>query len=1131
MTCEELYEPAVTSYIREWGTFLLRFQYGDITNMSAGQLHTEVASRKRMLRQLEETTPPDFTFDISAAIDKTFASKRAQHEKLIEDAKRNAEAKRERRRAEQREKERAATEAAESSINVLVEKQRRLQDYQDKIAEATLHYGINPSELELDVDSMSREEIEVLLDTALDACKYLGDSKLRTKLLEWCAPVEGVPRSYTVICVLLAITVASPLVLVALFSYMFWNTAHVYRQVEGLRIADKLMYHVNLSKYATVPADKRVGTLDFSDIDSELEEQLAELERNSPENEITALQDDINLKYEQISDAYETATSTVRQKYEKALVDCRVKLEEAEAALKAALSEIKPFGSVQCPSFVMNRNYTLGASKGVFDVTYPQPIQNVLFLDKSKEMLQFMKLMFSNAILSVRPRQLKCTVYDPEGLGAEFATFMSQDTQDYINVVTDEFETHLKGLRAYSQNNLRILDQLDIDTYNREAEALGKITLEYRLFVVLSGVDKIQENKNLSEFLQFSARTGVMFWIVSPTPVNGCVVYAKPFQGIEEPYPVTSAVFTRTMRTYVEAMTTMKDGGIHYKSSFADKYIPEKDWWSEHTDKGIKLNIGLQDGDPEKGYAIELGDGNVHGLCVGTTGAGKSVFNNQLIVSLITRYAPEALELILVDFKNVEFSALTNPTTHISRIPHARIIAGTKDGEYAISIFNYLIDEMERRTALFNELGLKDIKSYNKTQRTKGTPENCLPRVLLIIDEFQVMFTEVDPKSVDVIQDRIRSLAKLARFCGCHMLFTSQSMKGTMPKDILDQFTLRLALRCSSDASNDILGSDAAAKIKSKYGYIYSNTSGGETQDTTRLWRTPNIETDLLNEYLDKVEAKCAEVGSLHHRAYFYNESELVTSDDMSGWVQAHAEVLEKEDRVFVMGARTEFSLKTSPVNFKLQRRDNEHLFLFAFESVDFHNLCMTVINNILADSRATLLLNCADPDTYRILEVEKWYNKDYLELAAPMPDPADWLTFLEELVNARKDKDPSEYGPLYFMAIRWDKQNKLGRDESYTISDRWAALLQEAASVDVHIILCAQDQTSPLVRKLTAYNHLVCARCSEEASYRILDSARASKLPSELGFAIYVYGMETQKFKIYQHTFTQKAESRDLAF
>lgn len=1151
MTYEELYKPALTAYTQKWEAYFSQFKIQDYKGMNIIQMRDELDARKTQLAKLEAEKPSNFEFNLSEALSQKFQKSSEIYAQAVAGVHKKYE---KARLHLQQQHDKAVADAemvAENSVSDLTKKYDKLLTYKDKVADVILRYGIKPSTIVIDEDSLSKAEMEALIDTALSACKFLGEDKTRAWLKKLYAPPEdGGPniRRSTAITVLAAGFFLAPVGLACLFWYMYGHTASVYKNVEALRIADKLMYGINFSKFRDAPKYEEIPDVDYSELEAEEQKELERLAEGDPAKAQAAVQQEINKYHSKIAEDFRSATNHVMGKYDSLLRIYREGIKSLQKIVDDYIANMKTFGSVCSKSYAMNTQFTLGKQRGTLDVKYDIGLKNIVFADRSPEMMLFIKLMLSNAMLSVRPKQLSCTIYDPEGLGADFATFMSQDTADYISVATNDFNKNLDALREYSQRNLRTLDQQDINSYNKVAEESGIVALEYRLLIIVSGVDKALENKILTEFMQFSARTGAMVWLVAPQAIKGCTFYQKPFEGVQEPYPMSLALFNQVMNTYVDAFKNLKDSGILYKQSFGDKYLPEENWWKENTDKGIKLNFGLQDGDPSKGYSIELGDANVHALCVGATGAGKSAFNNQLIASLITRYPPSALELVMIDFKNIEFGSLVDKKTHISRIPHAKIIAGTKDGEYAISVFDYLMGEMERRTRLFDAASVKKIEDYNKKMRIAGTPEKCLPRTLLLIDEFQVMFTEVDEKSVDIIQKRIRSLSKLARFCGCHMLFTSQSMKGTMPKDILDQFSLRIALRCSSDTSQEIIGSPIAAHIKSKFGYLYTNTNAGETQDSTKMWRTPFLpdedlfdtekRNNLIKEgklpagsvcILDAVCQMAKERHEVHRNAYFYDENELYPDSKMKQWMAEHENVISKEERLLILGERTGFSLNTAPVNFKLKRTDGENILFYAFEEIDFNNLCMTLIDNILADKRAQLIINCADPDLFNILAVEEWYNPDLLGIARPMTDVSEWLETLSDMIESRKEMDPSEYGPLYFMCLRWDKQLGICVDESYRLVDQWKSILTNGPSVDVHILFGAQLYKPVQSNLMSLYNHTICAKGPEEAAYKFQNIGKASKLPDSLGFALYQYGANMQKFKIYQHTFTRKAESREL--
>lgn len=1150
-TYEQLYKPAIDAYVQKWETFLNKFSLHDANQMNILQMREELRLRKSHLAELEANPPPQFTFDLQAAVAERFQQARTSYEKAVSDTKRMYVQQREQLSLQHDQAIEAAEAAAEGSADVLIQKHNQLLSYKDKVADAVVRYNIKPSELSLDTNSLTRAEMEALLDSSLKACKCLGEDGVREKLKKFCAPPDDDrdTRIHMALTLLIAMFFLAPVFLVGMFGYMFFNTARVYRSIEALRVADKLMYEADFARYKNAPDYDSIPDVDFSEIDAQEAAALESMENANPEKQQQELQLEVNVNSSKIGGDFRAATSRIVPRYRGVVNAYKEGVASLEKMIQEYMDKQKAFGSTFSESYVLDTQFVLGQKDSVVDVKYDMGLRNIVFKERTPQMLQFMKLLFSNMLLNVRPKQFYCTIYDPEGLGADFATFLSQDTANYFTVETKDLNRCLDAQRAYSQHNLRILDELDINTFNQDAAQKGMVTLEYKLLIILSGAGNVKENRVLTEFMQFSARTGAFMWLVNPDPIPECTFYKAPFDGVADPYPLSSTVFNTAMQTFEEGLKKLKDPGIDYLGSFANKYIPREKWWTENTDKGIKLNMGLQDGDPAKGFDLYLGDAPVHGVCVGGTGAGKSVFNNQLIASLILRYPPSALELLLVDFKNVEFVNLTDKQTHLSRIPHAKVVAGTKDGEYALSIFDYLTKEMDRRTALFDKMDVKKLKDYNEKMRVAGTPERALPRILIIIDEFQVMFTEVDPKSVDVIQARIRSVAKLGRSFGVHMLFTSQSMKGTMPKDVMDQFSLRVALRCSSDASSDVLGSPIASKIKQQYGYLYTNTAGGETQDSTKLWRTPNIPDEVLYDreklerkkaegkypadmecLLDIVGKMAQERGEIDHHAYFYNDTEFFPDTKLLAWLDEHKELVKQEERLCVLGERTGFSLKTSPVNFKFKKADGENLLLYGFEAVDFNNLCMTVVDNIRANEEATLLLNCADPDLFNVLGVESWYNPDYLDVARPMSDVSEWIDMLEGLIEQRRASE-GDYKPLYFLALRWDKQLGICIDENYKLTDRWKRVLTLGPSVDVHVVLAVQQDKPVSSGWMGVINHTICSKGPDTAGFKFQDTGKCSKLPDDLGYALYKYGSSLQKFKIYQHTFAQKAESRELDF
>ena len=1154
MTYVDFYKSDLADYTQKWTTYYGKFKFGSTEGMDILALRRELAKRKQHLEALKKTQPGRPNIDVEGNVEETFQPQIRAHQRSLQQLQQDLTAKKQGADTAHQAKIDGAVAASNASVDKLSTLYDELCTYRDSLSAAILRYNIKPSDMSIDLDSMTREEMEALVASCIESCKYITNSKSRNFLkLLYEAPkdlTDNDERGYYILAVAVAFLLAAPVILCGMFGYMFYNTGRIFKHVDGLRIADTLMYGINFDKYKDDPHLDEIGDVDYSELEDAYNQSVAALEEKDPAKAMEAAMNDIKANWNKVSADIEGAYRNIYQLWTSTVNALDADVAALQKQVDDYMSKLKPFGSECNMSAVMDTNYILGKAEGVIDMKYDVGLTNIIFAQRTPEMIEFARHMLANMLLSVRPKNLIIDIYDPQRLGQDFATFLDDSTKDHVKVTTDNWSNVLKAAREYSTTNLRILDQRSINEFNAEAESKGMVTLDYQLYLIATPDENLYKDKVFMEFLRNSARSGVIFWMFGETPVENCKFYKQPWEGVQFPYPTNSTVCNTAVTTYVNAYNTLKDSGIDYFKAFADKYIPRSKWWSENTDKGIKINIGLEGGDPAKGYALELGDANVHGLCVGATGAGKSVFNNQMIASLITRYPPSTLELILIDFKNIEFVNLTNKQTHYSRIPHARIVAGTKDGEYAISVFDYLMEEMERRTKLFSTADAKKLEDFNKKMRADGREKECVPRVLLIIDEFQVMFTEVEPKAVTIIQDRIRSLAKLARFCGCHMLFTSQSMAGTMSQDIKDQFSLRIALRCAADTSTSIIGSPAASKVKSKFGYCYSNTNAGQTQDSTKMWRTPFMPDEDFYDTIGRQKkiaagkmpagSKCVldEIADMlaqrpderDRHAYFYDEDEKYPYTVFNAWQQKNKAIVEANSRLFVLGERTGFSLKNSPNHFIMKPADGENLIMYAFESIDMQNLIMTMRDNIAADPTATLLCNCADPDAFHVLELDRWYNPDFLEQARPMTDPADWLDMLDEIIWDRKENGLNGRGPLYFMAIRWDKQNGIYRNENYKTQGRWESLLMEGPSVDVHFIMCTQLYKEVPAKHVGMFNHVISALGPDDASIKFLGNSKASKLPKDLGFGIYRYGQDEQKFKIYQYEFTRKAAARELA-
>ncbi|MCR5079688.1 MAG: hypothetical protein K6B65_07220 [Bacilli bacterium] len=172
-----------------------------------------------------------------------------------------------------------------------------------------------------------------------------------------------------------------------------------------------------------------------------------------------------------------------------------------------------------------------------------------------------------------------------------------------------------------------------------------------------------------------------------------------------------------------------------------------------------------------------------HMLVAGTTGSGKSIFIQGILMSLVMRNRPEDVKLMLVDPKRVEFSKYRD-------IPHllCRIIKEAKEARIALQ---KLCDEMDRRYSLFENAGVSEIREFNSDYCEPNGLEK-LPFIILVVDEF----ADLVEQEKDVNSSVMRLSAK-ARACGIHLIICTQRpdvkvINGTIKNNLGTRVALHL---------------------------------------------------------------------------------------------------------------------------------------------------------------------------------------------------------------------------------------------------------------------------------------------------------------------------------------------------
>ena len=204
-----------------------------------------------------------------------------------------------------------------------------------------------------------------------------------------------------------------------------------------------------------------------------------------------------------------------------------------------------------------------------------------------------------------------------------------------------------------------------------------------------------------------------------------------------------------------------------------------------------------------------------HLLVAGSTGSGKSVCINSMIISLLYKAAPEEVKLILIDPKVVELSIYNG-------LPHLMIPVVTDAGK-ASAALGWAVSEMNDRYNKFAAEGVRDLQSYNETVRANGEDDKVLPQIVIIIDEL----AELIMTAKNTVEDSICRIAQKARAAGMHLIVATQRPSTDVITGVIKaNIPSRIAFAVSSQTdSRVILDVGGAENLLGKGDMLYGPQS------------------------------------------------------------------------------------------------------------------------------------------------------------------------------------------------------------------------------------------------------------------------------------------------------------------
>jgi len=493
-----------------------------------------------------------------------------------------------------------------------------------------------------------------------------------------------------------------------------------------------------------------------------------------------------------------------------------------------------------------------------------------------KEIISTMELMAIKLLNSIPDGLARITIIDKNGAGQNFPTLLMLNdkfTEGKILAEDNEIERDLLELKQSMKTITQSITSNGFDSiedYNKNTE---EIPQAYRFLFISnfpSGFSK-KAAEALVAILESGHNAGIYTFInftsdpkygmnqqISGIPLSEFTKNISLFEFLTKPHDYTRrGLLKRNINLFSSPLINDQEYRKFVNSSFKIEFeepdhkivteiiedinnriqemnlrpiidirktLPEE-FWTENAGKGVTapfaksgieniyLSLGInQYGEDESTH---------HGIIGGATGSGKTVTLHDMILHLCMRYSPRDLNFWLLDYKEgTEFAVYEH-------FPYIQILSMESEVEFGQEVLQKAIDLMETRGALFKSVGAANLFAYN----SKVPDEKKLPRVVLIIDEFQALF----PKKAQVTaitNERIDRILRLGRSFGVNLLLSTQTLKGVdMDAQLLSNMPLRIALKMDEKDAIKLFGDENSAPkfLKDPGEGIYNKSYGLST--------------------------------------------------------------------------------------------------------------------------------------------------------------------------------------------------------------------------------------------------------------------------------------------------------------
>lgn len=722
----------------------------------------------------------------------------------------------------------------------------------------------------------------------------------------------------------------------------------------------------------------------------------------------------------------------------------------------------------------------------------------------------------------------RITAYDGTGMGANLITISSLcDVCSDSEIITDsfDFQDSLKKLQehvpyviqkvlGYKHSNQNLLEYNQTETGHREPYRILVIAdyprtlneVHYRILDVIiknakkAGIFVIMSYDTTCELTDYSGKCSPFVELLE----RMTVIYEKDDAFHFKNIPNEEILRRFKLRLDPGIINNTDDVLMFIEeredTSSADgplmliDYLPSQtDWWSDSSADGLSIPFGVSSGNDVANLTITQVNGQNVAVVVGVSGSGKSVFLRTIIMSAAVRYSPNELELYLIDFSGVEFSTFAD-----YRLPHAKVIAPESEREYGISVLQRIREEGTRRMKLFRQARVNSISDYRRLN-----PEEPLPRVLVIIDEFQKLFENDMDRISEESESIIHIIIQEYRKFGINLILATQRISKYANKVELGMIANRVVFDWAEDDPQYLFAGKNPSVSLSTGECIYKNKTNRNVNDV--VIKSYNLEQDQLKDLLPQIESFAVK----HHmqatdQIVFRSESPVFLKDNKAFERVEKAE-LPSMIKVYL---GEPIAITEEHIYVELQRNSNANMLVVGGTGTDTGE-------RIAINSMASLLVAHEDKTAhfafFNYIPVEERLHSKPEELYSEIPFSHDFVEdenqkdYLDKLIVEIERRKTDKLIPkrhIYLSVYAFQMAFSFRSTDEYgdlsEISKSLLFILDQGPLVCIFTILQVDSLDSlskSLGRSLDKFNHRIVLQVSEDDSRTLLDSPVASQI------------------------------------